>query len=327
MPDNDRELKRKRRKARAALVLLRRRITSVCGKAMDAGKFYDKVAAYTAPVMSEYGEVLPSDARGHMDRLMELLTERRDEAETACRLCKGEVQAAIKGVTAQLGIQGAVLNTLRPIEDVAPSWLVDGPLAEVAVALAVVLVGGSVAAGFAVLASGGGTEEEATAASVPSSTPITFEAETGPQGTPETSAAPLAIASACDVLTPEIADSHLLGPVPEMNGTNGRVSSCDYLVPGNPVSCESLTLTLYPPNYFSGSLPWSGSPAIEGVGDEAYSPDNSDYRATLNVRKGDVWADISVTCSQGGDALGLAMTVADSVLANEWLAVAVEGRM
>ena len=72
MANNEREIKRKRRKARAALVLLRRKISSACGKAMDAaiaafvgaalilaGMLLTQLAS-TAGAGEEVGDALPA---------------------------------------------------------------------------------------------------------------------------------------------------------------------------------------------------------------------------------------------------------------------------
>jgi hypothetical protein len=273
--------RRRRRRLRAALVILRRRIVKGCKQMQSAGSFFDDVAKNLGPILSEFGDILPTGARESLGEVNTLVQERRADLDTACKLCKGEVRNAIKDVSSRLGVEGRIREALSPLEELAPEWLVASPLAQAVAAAVVVLAGGGTVAavGGAMVSGGGGNQSSPEVAA--STNGDTSQADTGPGS--DTDAAFGEVPNACDLVSISQVESFLGGEV----DVSGGGDLCQF----DPVddSCQQagIIVARTKPGNLDGD-----ENTISGLGDEAYY---FDFQHVVYVRQDDYWLTVSVT--------------------------------
>jgi hypothetical protein len=248
----------------------------------SAGAFYDDVSKNLGPILSEFADVMPDGARESLNRVNALVQDRRADLETACKVCKGEVKAAIKDVSSRMGIEGKIREALVPLERLAPAWLVTSPAAQMVVGVAAVLVGGgSIAAvgGAMVTASSGGDSGDSGTVA-PNGT--------GGSGSGTNSTLP----DACDLLTAADAESVMGEEVVQQEG-----AECVYWPVTDPngiQGCPRVSIAV-----FRNNPPTSGPDVEEepGLGDFAYwHPSNR-----LEVYVGDVGFAVSAWLKGPGD--------------------------
>jgi hypothetical protein len=269
------DARRRKRRLRAALVLLRRRVTKACNKFSSATELLDDVTKHVGPLLAEFSDVLPGDARAHLERMVRAAQEGRADLATACKLCKGEVDGAIRDVSSQLGIEGQIREALRPLEQRLPDWLVASPVAQgVAAVVVVVLVGGGTAGAVTAIAnanSGGGSSAEQSRADGAAS-----PAAGAAQGSP-ISAGDSTLPDECDLVTAADAEAVLGEAVVSVEG-----GGCTYHVARAPEApCPRVTVDVR--QGAASETPPASAEIVEGLGDLAYINANA-----LSVLEGDI---------------------------------------
>jgi len=282
--DGKSQPKGRRRRARTALVVLRRRITRACDKLKSAEDFYAKLSAYVAPVLAEFGDSLPSGARGNLENVRQMAEARSADAGTTCRLCKGQLKDAIKDVSNRLGVEGKIRDALSPLEEIAPGWLVASPVAQVIAVAVTVVAGGGLAAAVAMTAGGGGGVD-----TVSNSTPSTAAA---PSPSPSGNVAGGgALPDPCELVTTDDAAAVLGGTVDSTaSPPSESTRSCLYeLTDADPSDCR------YVLAYVSSDASVQNAEREAGLGDEAYWI--IEDGAQLIARRDDLWVTLDVWSS------------------------------
>ena len=137
--------KRRKRRARAALILFRRRLTRICSRASSAQDFYDKVKSYLDPVLQAYPDVIPEGSRSRLESALGLAEGVQGNLEQACNLLHGEVDGLIQELAGQLGIDDKARDWMGTLTSPLAGLLEASPFAKAVVAtLVVVLTGGAI---------------------------------------------------------------------------------------------------------------------------------------------------------------------------------------
>ena len=276
--------KRRLRKARAALVILRRRVTRACDKLKSVDDFYSKLSALVAPVLAEFGDSFPPGARTHLETVRDAVEARSIEMWTTCKLCKGQLKEAIKDISHHLGLEGQIRDALEPLENLAPQWLLATPLAQMAAVAVTVVAGGGLAAAVATTVAGGGGGDGSASDRKPASTSV---ASAGTGDAVSSGSLP----DPCELVTEADTEPVLGGPVditPSEPGGNLRDCLYDPLGTADG-DCRYVVV------YVATDASLSNLETEPGLGDEAYWL--LEDAAQLIVRQGDLWVTLDVWSS------------------------------
>lgn len=146
--NDEREAKRRRRRALAALLRFRRLLRRLC-KAFASGQgsvegWQERVEVYATALFEAYPDVITEESRARIYQAIGLAGQVEDGLHNACDLVTGEVSDLIDRLDEEFGVQAQIKRWLQPLWAPFAALINATPLTKALAALAVFAVTGGI---------------------------------------------------------------------------------------------------------------------------------------------------------------------------------------
>ena len=267
------------------------------------------LAQHFTPLLNEFGDVLPTGARGLLEGAADVAEPTQAGIAKACEMLRGGLKSVVEEMATQTGlqarIQNAIQTVLRPVAGLVPDAVAKTTLGKALVALALAAVGaGSIAGVAAVVMSGdGGGPAQPAVIGVSASPTATAQPTQQPTTPPTLGLTPTSI-DPCALVTKSEVEAALGRPVEDPRNVAGQ-PSCVYdevPEPSQPgVVTPSWGVGINLAFYTTGGAqqynsnknePTLARTPVPGIGDDAFWTGGSLY-----VLRGDFYFDVTMYTS------------------------------